>query len=184
VPGVPDKESLAEELENINTKIESIENVIEKLKDERKKHTQGTLKHKVLSDTINTFNRMLNTLTKEKQEKEIKLDEINLAIENEQLGVVVTEAKNLSTQRKYLFQFVFLTISMFIFAFTMIAFLEVPGRDIANIAIFIFVAATLMKYLFDFSILEKGQSYMIVLAALSLYVDSFRETAERIAAQF
>jgi hypothetical protein len=96
----------------------------------------------------------------------------------------VTEEENLSTQRKYLFQFVFLTVSMFIFAFALIGFLEVPGRDVANIAIFIFITASLLKYLFDFSILEKGQSYMIILAALSLYVDSFRETAERIASQF
>jgi len=96
----------------------------------------------------------------------------------------VTEEENLSTQRKYLFQFVFLTVSMFIFAFALIGFLEVPGRDVANIAIFIFITASLLKYLFDFSILENGQSYMIILAALSLYVDSFRETAERIASQF
>ena len=184
VPGVPDKKALDKEIKTINKKIKSIKDVIKKLKDELKKHTQGTLKHKVLSNTIDTFKRMLNTLTNEKQEKVIKLDEVKLAIENAQLGVAVTEAKNLSTQRKYLFQFVFLTISMFIFAFTMIAFLEVPGRDITNIAIFIFVTATLMKYLFDFSILEKGQTYMVILAALSLYVDSFRETAERITAQF
>ena len=96
----------------------------------------------------------------------------------------VTEEENLSTKRKYLFQFVFLTVSMFIFAFALIGFLEVPGRDVANIAIFIFITASLLKYLFDFSILENGQSYMIILAALSLYVDSFRETAERIASQF
>jgi len=181
-PGAPDKKALDEELKTINTKIKNTKNLVEKLEGELKKHTKGTLNHKVTSDTIDIFKRILNTLTKEKQEKEIKLDEIKLAIENTQLGVVVTEAKNLSTQRKYLFQFIFLSISMFIFAFTMIAFLEVPGRDIANIAIFIFVTATLMKYLFEFSFLEKGQTYMVILALLSLYVDSFRETAERIIA--
>ena len=158
-------------------------------------------KIKKVSETIrNKRQKLRNTRRQsvkdrlEKQIDDLECEEEELINQKHELGkskraklVVdrkVTEEENLSTKRKYLFQFVFLTVSMFIFAFALIGFLEVPGRDVANIAIFIFITASLLKYLFDFSILENGQSYMIILAALSLYVDSFRETAERIASQF
>ena len=91
--------------------------------------------------------------------------------------------EELANQRKYLFQFIFLSASMFIFAFVMIGFLDVPARDVANIAVFIFVTASLLKYLFDYTVTER-QVRMIILSGLALYVDSFRETAERIASQF
>lgn len=91
--------------------------------------------------------------------------------------------EELANQRKYLFQFIFLSASMFIFAFVMIGFLDVPARDVANIAVFIFVTASLLKYLFDYTVTE-SQVRMIILSGLALYVDSFRETAERIASQF
>ncbi len=91
--------------------------------------------------------------------------------------------EELANQRKYLFQFIFLSTSMFIFAFVMIGFLDVPARDVANIAVFIFVTASLLKYLFDYTVTE-SQVRMIILSGLALYVDSFRETAERIASQF
>ena len=93
------------------------------------------------------------------------------------------DKKALANQRKYLFQFIFLSASMFIFALVMIGFLDVPARDVANIAIFIFATASLLKYLFDYTITD-NQVRMIILSGLALYVDSFRETAERIAAQF
>ena len=80
------------------------------------------------------------------------------------------ERRTIGEQRKFLFQFIFLSLSMIIFAFTMIGFLGVPGQEIVNISLFIFTVATLLKYLFDFSV-TSNQVYMIVLAGLSLYVD-------------
>jgi len=101
----------------------------------------------------------------------------------EELAEERKKREELANQRKYLFQFIFLSTSMFIFAFVMIGFLDVPARDVANIAVFIFVTASLLKYLFDYTVTE-SQVRMIILSGLALYVDSFRETAERIASQF
>jgi hypothetical protein len=77
----------------------------------------------------------------------------------------------------------FLSASMFIFAYVMIGFLDVPARDVGNIAVFVFLSASLLKYLFDFTMTD-SQVRMIILSGVALYVDSFRETVERIAAQF
>jgi len=72
---------------------------------------------------------------------------------------------------------------MFVFASTMIGFLDVPARDVGNIAVFVFTTASLLKYLFDYTITD-SQVRMIILSGIALYVDSLRETAGRIAAQF
>jgi hypothetical protein len=72
---------------------------------------------------------------------------------------------------------------MMIFAATMIGFLGVPARDVGNIAVFVFIASSLLKYLFDYTITD-SQVRMIILSGIALYVDSLRETAGRIAAQF
>jgi ABC-type multidrug transport system fused ATPase/permease subunit len=93
------------------------------------------------------------------------------------------EAERLAEQRKYLFQFIFLSMSMIIFAYVMIGFLDVPARDVGNIGVFVFITASLLKYLFDFTVTD-SQVRMIILSGIALYVDSLRETAGRIAAQF
>jgi len=94
-----------------------------------------------------------------------------------------SEAERLAEQRKYLFQFIFLSTSMIIFAYVMIGFLDVPAREVGNIGIFVFLTASLLKYLFDFTVTD-SQVRMIILSGLALYVDSLRETAGRIASQF
>ena len=93
------------------------------------------------------------------------------------------DEKVLANQRKYLFQFIFLSTSMIIFAYVMIGFLDVPAREVGNVGVFVFLSASLLKYLFDFTMTD-SQVRMIILSGLALYVDSFRETAERIASQF
>jgi len=93
------------------------------------------------------------------------------------------DQEKLSKQRRQLFKFMFLSASMFIFASVMIGFLDVPARDVGNIAVFVFITASLLKYLFDYTI-TNSQVRMIILSGIALYVDSLRETAGRIAAQF
>jgi len=113
----------------------------------------------------------------------IELKASKTALERMEKNPISEDQEKLSKQRRQLFKFMFLSTSMFIFAFVMIGFLDVPARDIANIAVFIFVTASLLKYLFDYTVTE-SQVRMIILSGLALYVDSFRETAERIASQF
>ena len=72
---------------------------------------------------------------------------------------------------------------MVIFAAMLIGFLDVPARDVGNIAVFVFITASLVKYLFDYTITD-SQVRMVILSGIALYVDSLRETAESIAAQF
>jgi hypothetical protein len=93
------------------------------------------------------------------------------------------ERKQLAEQRRQLFKFIFISVSMVIFAAMLIGFLDVPARDVGNIAIFVFITASLLKYLFDYTITD-NQVRMIILSGIALYVDSLRETAGRIAAQF
>ena len=104
-------------------------------------------------------------------------------LENIKNNPISKDQEKLYNQRRKLFTLIFLSASMFIFAFVMIGFLDVPARDVANIAIFIFATASLLKYLFDYTMTD-SQVRMIILSGLALYVDSFRETAERVAAQF
>jgi hypothetical protein len=115
--------------------------------------------------------------------EKIELRSAKTAIERIDAAPKDEEKEQLSIQRRQLFKFIFLSISLFVFAFTMIAFLDVPSRDIMNISIFIFGAATLLKYLFDYKITD-GQNRMIVLAGISLYVDSLGDMAGRVSAQF
>ena len=93
------------------------------------------------------------------------------------------DEKVLANQRKYLFQFIFLSTSMIIFAYVMIGFLYVPAREVGNVGVFVFLSASLLKYLFDFTVTD-SQVRMIIFSGVALYVDSLRETAGRIAAQF
>ena len=93
------------------------------------------------------------------------------------------EAERLAEQRRQLFNFIFISMSMMIFASMMIGFLGVPAREVGNIAVFVFITASLLKYLFDYTITD-NQVRMIILSGIALYVDSLRETAGRIAAQF
>ena len=93
------------------------------------------------------------------------------------------DEKVLANQRKYLFQFIFLSTSMIIFAYVMIGFLDVPAREVGNVGVFVFLSASLLKYLFDFTVTD-SQVRMIIFSGVALYVDSLRETAGRIAAQF
>ena len=104
-------------------------------------------------------------------------------LENIKNNPISKDQEKLYNQRRKLFTLIFLSSSMFIFAFVMIGFLDVPARDVGNIAIFIFFTASLIKYLFDYTVTD-SQVRMIILSGMALYVDSFRETAERIAAQF
>ena len=126
---------------------------------------------------------------KAKPEKErtfyekIELNASKTALKRMKENPVSKDQEKLSEQRRRLFKFMFLSASMFIFAFVMIGFLDVPARDVGNIAVFVFLTASLLKYLFDFTITD-SQVRMIILSGLALYVDSFRETAERIASQF
>ena len=126
---------------------------------------------------------------KAKPEKErtfyekIELNASKTALKRMKENPVSKDQEKLSEQRRRLFKFMFLSASMFIFAATMIGFLDVPARDVGNIAVFVFLAASLLKYLFDFTMTD-SQVRMIILSGLALYVDSFRETAERIASQF
>ncbi|WP_276834250.1 hypothetical protein [Chryseobacterium cucumeris] len=113
----------------------------------------------------------------------IELKSSKIALKNMEENPISEDKEKLSKQRRHLFKFIFLSTSMFIFAFVMIGFLDVPARDVGNIAVFVFITASLLKYLFDFTITD-NQVNMIILSGISLYVDSLRETAERIAAQF
>ena len=115
--------------------------------------------------------------------EKIELNASKTALKRMEENPVSGDQEKLSEQRRRLFKFMFLSVSMFIFAATMIGFLDVPARDVGNIAVFVFLAASLLKYLFDFTITD-NQVRMIILSGVALYVDSFRETAERIAAQF
>ena len=104
-------------------------------------------------------------------------------LENIKNNPISKDQEKLYNQRRKLFTLIFLSSSMFIFAFVMIGFLDVPVRDVGNIAAFIFVTGSLLKYLFDIAITD-GQVRMIVVAGLSLNVDVFREMLGRVAAQF
>ena len=115
--------------------------------------------------------------------EKIQLNASKTALIKMKENPVSEDQEKLSEQRRRLFKFMFLSASMFIFAFVMIGFLDVPARDVANIAIFIFATASLLKYLFDYTMTD-SQVRMIILSGLALYVDSFRETAERVASQF
>ena len=115
--------------------------------------------------------------------EKIQLNASKTALIKMKENPISEDQEKLSKQRHQLFKFMFLSVSMFIFAVTMIGFLDVPARDVGNIAIFIFVTASLIKYLFDYTVTD-SQVRMIILSGMALYVDSFRETAERIAAQF
>jgi len=115
--------------------------------------------------------------------EKIELNAAKIAVEKMKKNPISEDQEKLSKQHRQLFKFIFLSASMFIFAFVMIGFLDVPARDVANIAIFIFVTASLLKYLFDFTTTD-SQVNMIILSGMALYVDSLRETAERIASQF
>ena len=126
---------------------------------------------------------------KAKPEKErtfyekIELNASKTALKMMKENPVSKDQEKLSEQRRRLFKFMFLSASMFIFAFVMIWFLDVPARDVGNIAVFVFLAASLLKYLFDFTITD-NQVRMIILSGVALYVDALRETAGRIASQF
>ena len=113
----------------------------------------------------------------------IQLNAVKTALDRMEKNPVSEDQEKLSKQRRQLFKFMFLSASMFIFAFVMIGFLDVPARDVGNIAVFVFITASLLKYLFDFTITD-SQVRMIILSGIALYVDSLRETAGRIAAQF
>jgi len=115
--------------------------------------------------------------------EKIELGAAKTALKRLEENPIDEDQEKLSKQRTKLFKFIFLTTSMFIFALTMIGFLDVPARDVGNIAVFVFITASLLKYLFDYTITD-SQVRMIILSGISLYVDSLRETAGRIAAQF
>lgn len=115
--------------------------------------------------------------------EKIELTASKRELENIKNNPISEDQKKIYNQRRKLFKFVFLSTSMFIFAFVMIGFLDVPARDIGKIAAFIFVTGSLLKYLFDVSLTD-GQVRMIVFAGLSLYVDEFREMLGRVSAQF
>ena len=72
---------------------------------------------------------------------------------------------------------------MIIFAYVMIGFLDVLAREVGNVGVFVFLSASLLKYLFDFTVTD-SQVRMIIFSGVALYVDSLRETVGRIAAQF
>ncbi len=115
--------------------------------------------------------------------EKIELNASKTALKNIKENPVSKDQEKLSEQRRRLFKFMFLSASMFIFAATMIGFLDVPARDVGNIAVFVFLTASLLKYLFDFTITD-SQVRMIFLSGVALYVDTLRETVGRIAAQF
>ena len=113
----------------------------------------------------------------------IELKASKTALERMEKNPVSEDQEKLSKQRRQLFKFMFLSASMFVFASVMIGFLDVPARDVGNIAVFVFITSSLLKYLFDYTITD-SQVRMIILSGIALYVDSLRETAGRIAAQF
>ena len=113
----------------------------------------------------------------------IELKASKTALERMEKNPVSEDQEKLSKQRRQLFKFIFISMSMMIFAATMIGFLGVPARDVGNIAVFVFIAASLLKYLFNYTI-TNSQVRMIILSGIALYVDSLHETAGRIAAQF
>jgi len=115
--------------------------------------------------------------------EKIELNAAKAALKRMKENPVDEDQEKLSEQRRRLFKFMFLSASMFVFASVMIGFLDVPARDVGNIAVFVFITASLLKYLFDYTITD-SQVRMIILSGIALYVDSLRETAERIAAQF
>ncbi|MGA1008875.1 MAG: hypothetical protein ACO3SE_09930 [Sedimenticolaceae bacterium] len=115
--------------------------------------------------------------------EKIELKAAKTAVKRMEENPVDEEQEKLAEQRRQLFKFIFISMSMMIFAATMIGFLGVPARDVGNIAVFVFIAASLLKYLFDYTITD-NQVRMIILSGIALYVDSLRETAGRIAAQF
>jgi hypothetical protein len=69
------------------------------------------------------------------------------------------------------------------FAFTMIGFLDVPVGEVVSIAIFIFITASLLKYLFEFVVTD-NQFRMIILSGFALYASSLHEIVKRISAEF
>jgi hypothetical protein len=115
--------------------------------------------------------------------EKIELNAAKTALKRMEENPISEDQEKLSKQRRQLFKFIFLSASMFIFASVMIGFLDVPARDVGNIAVFVFITASLLKYLFDYTITD-NQVRMIILSGIALYVDSLRETAGRIAAQF
>jgi len=115
--------------------------------------------------------------------EKIELAASKRELENIKNNPISEDQENLYNQRRKLFKFVFITLFMSIFALVLIGFLDVPPKDIGKIAAFIFVTASLLKYLFDIALID-GQVRMIVFAGLSLYVDEFREMLGRISAQF
>ena len=115
--------------------------------------------------------------------EKIELNAAKTALKRMTENPVDEDQEKLAKQRRQLFKFMFLSASMFIFAATMIGFLDVPARDVGNIAVFVFITASLLKYLFDFAITD-SQVRMIILSGLALYVDALGETAGRIASQF
>ena len=145
----------------------------------------------IKSEDKPTMKDYKNTIKKLKAKPEDKLTfyekiEFNAAktaLKRMKENPVDEDQEKLSEQRSQLFKFIFISVSMFVFASTMIGFLDVPARDVGNIAVFVFITASLLKYLFDFTITD-SQVRMIILSGISLYVDSLRETAGRIAAQF
>jgi len=113
----------------------------------------------------------------------IELKAAKAALVRMEKNPISEDQEKLSKQHRMLFKFIFLSASMSIFAFIMIGFLDIPARDIGNIAVFVFITASLLKYLFGFAITD-SQVRMIILSGLALYVDALGETAGRIAAQF
>jgi len=115
--------------------------------------------------------------------EKIELNAAKIALKRMNENPISEDQEKLSKQHRTLFKFIFLSASMSIFAFIMIGFLDIPARDVGNIAVFVFITASLLKYLFGFSITD-SQVRMIILSGLALYVDALGETAGRIAAQF
>ena len=113
----------------------------------------------------------------------IQLNAVKATLARMEKNPISEDQEKLSKQRRQLFKFMFLSTSMIIFVYVMIGFLDVPAREVGNIGVFVFITASLLKYLFDFTITD-SQVRMIILSGIALYVDSLRETAGRIASQF
>jgi hypothetical protein len=126
---------------------------------------------------------------KDKTEKEltfyekIKVNAAKAALKRMNENPVSEEQERLNKQRRRLFMFIFLSFSMLMFAFTMIGFLDVPVGGVVSIAIFIFITASLLKYLFEFVVTD-NQFRMIILSGFALYASSLHEIVKRISAEF
>jgi|DEB0MinimDraft_6_1074348.scaffolds.fasta_scaffold09642_2 hypothetical protein len=115
--------------------------------------------------------------------EKIELNAAKIALKRMNENPISEDQEKLNKQRRRLFMFIFLSFSMLMFAFTMIGFLDVPVGEVVSIAIFIFITASLLKYLFEFVVTD-NQFRMIILSGFALYASSLHEIVKRISAEF